>query len=239
MKGTFKITMAYLEGLGACKSGLAAFGEAYPKGGEYQEVLNRCCAEGHIDWAMWLLLKVGNTEDMRFYEEEISDDKRDIVFAGSIEFKFEARLRNLIAGRDIKAGEFIKAGGCIKAGEFIEAGCGIEAGWFIEAGRDIKAGEFIKAGGFIKAGEFIEAGRDIKAGGFIEAGGFIKAGGFIEAGEGIEAGEDIKAGDGYGIFAGIRIKISFWAEYANVRAKSKPKNLISGYWDGHKCGVEV
>ena len=88
----------------------------------------------------------------------------------------------------------------------------LRAGTSIEAGLGIKAGLGIEAGLGIKAGEGIEAGLG------------------IEAGEGIEAGLGIKAGDDFGIFAGLRLQISSWNFYTKVAAKSKPENLISGYW---------
>ena len=97
------------------------------------------------------------------------------------------------------------------AGLGIEAGCGIKAGWGIKAGCGIKAG-----GG-------IEAGCDI------EAGCGIKAGWGIEAGCGIEAGGGIKAGCGYGIYAGLRVKVTN-REYRTIRAKNKPDNIMCGEW---------
>ena len=267
MKGTFWITSDYLKELGACDKGLLAFKEAYPQGGEYQEILDRCCAEGHTDWALWLLSEVGATDDVRTYDEFVSDEKLEIVFAGRIEFKIGATIRRLIAGTGIEAGKYIKAGAGIKAGtgikagwgikagagikagtgikagwgikagtgikagEGIEAGDGIEAGWDIKAGLGIEAGKGIEAGANIKAGAGIKAGANIKAGKYIKAGAGIKAGTGIKAGWGIKAGEDIVAGEGYGIFAGVRIKISLWEQCAKVTAKSKPENIISGYWE--------
>jgi hypothetical protein len=123
---------------------------------------------------MWLLYKVGATDDVRTYDEFVSDEKLEIVFAGRIEFKIGATIRRLIAGT------------------------GIKAGWGIKAGCSIEAGED------------------------------------IEAGTGIEAGEDIKAGAGYGIFAGLRIKVALWKDYAQVKAKTKPENLISGHWESNE-----
>ena len=58
----------------------------------------------------------------------------------------------------------------------------------------------------------------------------IEAGDGIEAGWGIKAGEGIEAGDDYGIFAGVKIKVGSWEIGAKVIAKSKPQNLISGFW---------
>ncbi len=134
MKGTFRITSDYLKEIGACNQGVSAFKKAYPDGGEYQEILDRCCAEGHSDWAMWLLYKVGATDDVRTYDEFVSDEKLEIVFAGRIEFKIGATIRRLIAGTGIEAGWGIKAG------EGIEAGWGIKAGegYGIFAGLRVK-----------------------------------------------------------------------------------------------------
>ena len=78
--------------------------------------------------------------------------------------------------------------------------------------------------GMISVTGYLMAGSGIKAGEGIEAGGGIKAG------LGIEAGWGLKAGEGYGIFAGLRVKISKWELYAKVIAKTKPENLISGFW---------
>ena len=101
----------------------------------------------------------------------------------------------------------------------------------------IKVRKNIKIEGFLIAGGSIEAGDGIKAGWGIEAGDGIKAGWGIEAGEGIKAGWGIKAGDGikagveFGIFAGLKIKIPEWSTQAIVKAREKPMNLISGFWN--------
>ena len=212
MTGKFMITLRYLREIGACAEGRSAFEKAFPDGGEYQTVLDKCAEEGRMDFASWLLHKVGPTDDVRTYEEQINDENMSICFAGALIFKKGARVKR------------------IKAGLGIEAGEGIEAGWGIKAGLGIEAGEGIEAGLGIEAGEGIEAGWGIKAGLGIEAGEGIKAGLGIKAGEGIEAGLGIEAGEGYGVFAGLKIKLSNWSLYARVSASCKPTNLISGYW---------
>ena len=63
----------------------------------------------------------------------------------------------------------------------------------------------------------------------IKAGYGIEAGGGIEAGDGIEAGGGIKAGCGYGIYAGLRVKVTN-REYRTIRAKNKPDNIMCGEW---------
>ena len=128
MKGTFKITLAYLKELGACREGKREFQKAFPDGGEYQEVLDRCAEEGRFDFAGWLFSHVGPTEDVRTYNEDIIEPDKNIFFAGRLEFSGSVSVNRIEAGLGIKAGEGIKAGLGIKAGRGIEAGEGIEAG---------------------------------------------------------------------------------------------------------------
>ena len=218
MTGNFKITLAHLRELGACRTGQREFQKAFPDGGEYQEVLDRCAKEGQIDFGLWLLAHVGTTEDVRVYEDAVNSPGEYIMFAGSVEFKAGANVRFLAAGGDIEAGGDIKAG------------WDIEAGRDIEAGGDIKAGGDIEAGGGIEAGRGIEAGWGIEAGRDIEAGGDIKAGGGIEAGRDIEAGGEIKSVLGYGIYAGVSVPVKDWYRFAVVSAKAKPEYLLSGHW---------
>jgi len=106
--------------------------------------------------------------------------------------------------------------GLIKVANFLLAGRGIKAGWGIEAGRGIKAGSGIEAGSGIKAGSGIEAGSGIKAG------------------WGIEAGSGIEAGDDFGIYAGLRVRISLKKEYAVIHAKEEPRNIVCGEYKGAK-----
>ena len=146
MTGKFMITLRYLREIGACAEGRSAFEKAFPDGGEYQTVLDKCAEEGRMDFASWLLHKVGPTDDVRTYEEQINDENMSICFAGALILKKGARVKH------------------------------------------------------------------------------------IEAGLGIKAGLGIEAGEGYGIFAGLKIKLSNWSLYARVSASCKPTNLISGYW---------
>ena len=100
----------------------------------------------------------------------------------------------------------------------------------------IELDEIIGNKSFFFAGS-IKVRKDIKIEGFLIAGGSIKAGCGIEAGDsikagwGIEAGEGIKAGVEFGIFAGLKIKIPEWSTQAIVKAREKPMNLISGFWN--------
>ena len=60
--------------------------------------------------------------------------------------------------------------------------------------------------------------------------GLISVKGSIKISKCLFSGNSIEAGDGYGIFAGIRIRLSDWSIRAIVSAKSKPINLMTGYY---------
>jgi UDP-3-O-[3-hydroxymyristoyl] glucosamine N-acyltransferase len=253
------ITKKWLVEKGACRGGREWFTKKFPKGGEYQDILNALAVENNVSWAQWLLQHAG--PDNTVYEAEDVELECSLFFAGCIKVAGRIAAKFILAGRDINAGDGIKAGrsieadGSIEAGRSIEAGwgieagdgikagwgikagCDIEAGWGIEAGRSIEADGSIEAGRSIEAGWGIEAGDGIKAGCDIEAGRSIEAGWGIEAGDGIKAGWGIKAGDGinagadWGIYAGLRLKLSLKAQHAKVIAKTRPKNLLLGEYE--------
>ena len=140
MTGKFMITLRYLREIGACAEGRSEFEKHFPEGGEYQEVLDKCAEEGRMDFAIWLLHKVGPTDDVRTYEDQVNDVNMSICFAGTLVFEKGAIAKSIKAGCGIEAGWGIKAVCGIKAGEGIKAGCGIEAGEGIKAGWGIEAG---------------------------------------------------------------------------------------------------
>ena len=123
-------------------------------------------------------------------------------------------------------GDLIAEKGIIFAGQLEAEGC-IKAGWGIKAGCGIKTGFGIEAGGCIEAGDGIKAGLGIEAGGCIEAGWGIEAGGCIEAGDGI------KAGDEFGIYAGMRCRITN-KTLRKIIAKKRPENIMCGEFEEKK-----
>ena len=93
-------------------------------------------------------------------------------------------------------------------------------------------GDLIVEKGIIFAGRLevkgcIEAGRGIKAG------YGIKAGCGIEAGSGIEAGYGIEAGCEYGIYAGLRCRITN-KTFRKIIAKERPENIMCGEFEEKK-----
>ena len=109
-----------------------------------------------------------------------------------------------------------------------------DANWLMDhAGPDINAVLEIESLVGLKH-LFVAGSLIVKTGGrvtaWLRAGGGIEAGDGIEAGEGIKAGWGIKAGGGMGVFAGLRVRLDWWPTNAQVRAKTKPDNLVSGSW---------
>ena len=199
-----KITKELLKEKGACADGYRAFLEEYPvdkyPDGVEYQELLNCCAEKNFSYGSWLLGAFGKTDEVRKIDGDLITEK-GIIFAGQLEAK-----------------------GCIKAGWGIEAGEGIRAGLGIETGYGIEAGGGIKAGLGIKAGEGIKAGYGIKAVGDIEAGWGIEAGWSIKAGNGI------KAGDEFGIYAGLRFRITNKTQ-RKIIAKKRPENIMCGEFE--------
>ena len=91
----------------------------------------------------------------------------------------------------------------------------------------------IEVSGGIKAGLGIKAGCGIEAGEGIEAGWGIEAGCGIKAGLGIKAGEGIEAGCEYGIYAGLRCRITN-KTLRKIIAKKRPENIMCGEFEEKK-----
>ena len=103
-------------------------------------------------------------------------------------------------------------------------GKGLRVGGQIDCAGNLRAGHGILAGGSITATGHIEAGWGIRAAHDIAAQGAIKAGESLVA-EGL-----IRAGAGYGIYAGLNVQRDAWEASAQVRARQRPTELLSGCW---------
>ena len=119
-------------------------------------------------------------------------------------------------------GDLITEKGIIFAGQLEAKGC-------INAGNGIEVGDGIEAGG-VNAGNGIEVGGGIKAYYGIKAGDGIKARYGIEAGWGIEAGDGIDTGDEFGIYAGLRCRITHKTQ-RKIIAKKRPENIMCGEFE--------
>ena len=122
MKGDFKITLQYLKDIGACREGQREFRRVFPDGAGYQEVLDRCADEARVDFGEWLLNKIGPTDDVRAYDEDVNAPDKIIIFAGRLTFSAGVFVKRIISGWGIEAGDGIEAVEGITAGEDIKAG---------------------------------------------------------------------------------------------------------------------
>ena len=93
-------------------------------------------------------------------------------------------------------------------------------------------GDLIVEEGIIFAGR-LEVKGCIKAGYGIKAGDGIESGWGIEAGGGIEAGNGIKAGDEFGIYAGLRFRVTNKTQ-RKIIAKNRPENIMCGEFEEKK-----
>ena len=106
----------------------------------------------------------------------------------------------------------------------VSAAQAVRVGGQIDCAGNLRAGHGILAGGSITATGHIEAGWGIRAAHDIAAQGAIKAGESLVA-EGL-----IRAGAGYGIYAGLNVQRDAWEASAQVRARQRPTELLSGCW---------
>ena len=90
-------------------------------------------------------------------------------------------------------------------------------------------GDLIVEKGIIFAG-WLEVKGCIKAGNGIKAGWGIEADYGIEAGWGIKAGDGIKAGCEFGVYAGLRCKITN-KTFRKIVAKERPENIMCGEFE--------
>ncbi len=220
-----RITSEQLKTWRACKEGYEWFLRRFPShDAGYQEVLDALADDSFPDYAIWLMNRLGPCHDTEIEIESVSSRKH-LFFAGSLIVKNGIAVDGqLLIGLDIDAGGDIHVGEGIRAGGNICAGGDIWAGGNVKTTGSVGAGGSIKVKGGINAVGSISAGRDIAVKGDIGTGRGIGAGGAIGAGGNIEVCR------GFGIFAGQRIQPANWPRFARVEAKTKPDNLISGYW---------
>ncbi|HEY4542174.1 MAG TPA: hypothetical protein VIG66_07375 [Noviherbaspirillum sp.] len=162
----------------------------------------------------------------------------------------------LVAGGDIKAGWGIDSQGLMRCGSNLRAGWAlgceqdlwvegqmevadeIRVGGRIRCGKGMRAGASISCVGPVHAAHGIESGADVTSESHLEAnwgiraGASIIAGGAIRVGESLQAREEIRAGEGFGVFAGLQVALEAWPMSAEVRAREKPRLLMSGHWAG-------
>ena len=154
----------------------------------------------------------------------------DVLFAGILDSGGGIEVSGNVRGSgnakcaDISAQGMLRVGCEVRCSGYLRVGS-------VDAGGDLCVGRGIRSEGDIIAGHELEAGRYVTSRfGSIRAGWGIKAGEAIQAAQGIAASREIVAGNDYGIFATTALRLSDWVANGRVIAKTRPENLISGYW---------
>ena len=93
---------------------------------------------------------------------------------------------------------------------------------------EINSEKSIFFAGSIVCNGSIKCAKSITAGSGINAGNGITAGSGITAGRGITAGWGINAGNDYGIYAGLRVRMSEKKICATITTKEEPHNIVCG-----------
>lgn len=193
-----EITLSMLEDKNMLPECIKFFSKHFPEEGGLYQDVLAKCAKEGHDKYAYWLLKIFGPTD-DVLEVEGSLKADFIFFPGSLKI-----------GGALTVKGCVQVGGSIDVDEDLFVGDDINAELSIEVGRSIYVGNGIESGHGIKSGLGIDAGHDIKSG------------------FGIESGDYIKAGESYGIYAGLVLSLSDHALHAQVIAKTKPDNLISG-----------
>ncbi|TFY99033.1 hypothetical protein [Ramlibacter humi] len=141
------------------------------------------------------------------------------------------------ASGDVRAADALRCGSFEGAGDLVARGSVAVDGGLRCEGRVKVAGD-VECGGAMHVRLGVECGGSVRCGGPLDAGWGVRAGGCvvaaaaIRAGESIRAGGELRAGPGYGIYAGTAVAIEDWATSAVVCACTRPRNLVSGDWQG-------
>lgn len=99
----------------------------------------------------------------------------------------------------------------------------------LECGTVESDGGSISALGHILVlGDLIALNGNIQAGKSIAALGAIKSGKYVKAGEFVFSDSEISTAADYGIFAGLCLPRSKWAECGYIAASTKPQNILAG-----------
>ena len=63
--------------------------------------------------------------------------------------------------------------------------------------------------------------------------------GAIRAGECIVSGGSVRAGAGFSLYAGLSARRDAWPSCGRVVSRTRPENLLSGFWDRVPCGASA
>ena len=166
-KGTDPVAMSLLKKWGTQYEQAAFLQTIGASAVGYQGLLDRACARGRWDAALWLLERLGPTEDVLWLDK--LEMTRGLVYAGSLRVRGYVRASGpVLVGGDLTVGWFLHSG-CV------EAGGDVTAGWYVDTDGYLRAGGTLRAGGFVRVGGTLRAGAGICAGGPVETGGLVLA----------------------------------------------------------------
>jgi predicted acyltransferase (DUF342 family) len=157
--------------------------------------------------------------------------------AAGVRARWIAVRGSLHAAGDVHAADALHCGSFEGDGDLVARGdlaidAGVQCEGRVKAGGDIACGGPVQVRLGIECGGTLRCAGQLDAGWGVRAGGCVIAAGAIRAGEGIRAGGELRAGPGYGIYAGTAVAIEDWATSAVVCACTRPRNLLSGDWQG-------
>jgi len=196
------LTTSLIRAKSPCAEGFRWYLRHHGDAGDYQQVLDSLVEAGRAGDACWLLDQFGP------------------VRCGG---KLRAR-RDVICGDSLQAGGAVVVGGDLLVEQSVQCSGSLHVGGLLRSGADIRVAEGLLGHGRVECGRHLEAGWGIKA---TDA---IVAQGCIRAGESLAAEGDIRAGCGYGVFAGLAVRRDAWQCSAQVSARTKPVELMSGWW---------
>ena len=156
---------------------------------------------------------------------------------GHIKAAWRVECQGAVRADALRTGWELRCEGDVHLQSSAHIGQDVDVQGALHCGKGLRAGSGIVVRGLLDTGQGIVAGADVSGGNHIQAGWGIKAVGdiraacSIRAGETLQAGGEIAAGPGYGIFAGMNVQMDAWADCAWVRARTKPRTLVSGHWD--------
>ena len=175
----------------------------------------------------------------------------DITVAGGIRCAGSVQCGgDLKAGWHVEADEAIRCGGELRAGWELRCGGPLALGGNTTVGHDlvahgtVRCARSLRVGGALTGADSIHAAQGIESGGAIRCGMHLEAGwgirsgeaivaeGAIKAGESLFARQEIRAGAGYGVYAGLDVRVDAWEASAQVHAGMRPEGLMSGWWGG-------
>lgn len=168
----------------------------------------------------------------------------DLVTPGALQAAWSVSVQGSLHCETLRAGWEVHCEGDARMDGQTRIGGELRTGGALRCRKQLQVGAGLDCGATLQAGQGVEAEGDVRAamhllaGWGIRARGDIAAGGAIRVGESLWADGYITAGDGYGVYAGMDVRVDAWESSASVRARRRPEGLRSGWWAGAPPGCQ-